>query len=191
MPKPIPATYHSMIVATTSRLFIRSFKEQDALPLLEYLSSPRVPCFEDEKLDSLAQAREEVMKRASDASQFAVCLKETDQLIGHLFADNREEPDHNTWSVGWHFNQRYEGQGFATEAVSALFHYLFTTREARRLYAYVEDCNQASQRLCERLHMRREGCFKEFVSFVTASGEEQYDDTYIYALLKKEWLLAI
>jgi RimJ/RimL family protein N-acetyltransferase len=125
------------------------------------------------------------MKRASDASQFAVCLKETDQLIGHLFADNREEPDHNTWSVGWHFNQRYEGQGFATEAVSALFHYLFTTREARRLYAYVEDYNQASQRLCERLHMRREGCFKEFVSFVTASGEEQYDDTYIYALLKK------
>ena len=180
-----------MIVATTSRLFIRSFKEQDALPLLEYLSSPRVPCFEDEKLDSLAQAREEVMKRASDANQFAVCLKETDQLIGHLFADNREEPDHNTWSVGWHFNQRYEGQGFATEAVFALFHYLFTTREARRLYAYVEDYNQASQRLCERLHMRREGCFKEFVSFVTASGEEQYDDTYIYALLKKEWLLAI
>ena len=178
-----------MIVATTSRLFIRSFKEKDALPLLEYLSSPRVPCFQDKKLNSIAQAKEDVIKRASDASQFAVCLKESDRLIGHLFADNDEEPDHNTWSVGWHFNQRYEGQGFATEAVSALFHYLFTAKEARRLYAYVEDYNQASQKLCERLQMRQEGCFKEFVSFVTASGERRYDNTCIYALLKKEWNL--
>ncbi|MCW2473932.1 GNAT family N-acetyltransferase [Candidatus Symbiopectobacterium sp. NZEC151] len=176
-----------MIVVTTPRLVIRSFREKDALSLLDYLSSPRTPCFQDEKLSSLAEAREEVTRRAADPSQFAVCLKENDTLIGHLFADNREEPDSNTWSVGWHFNHHYEGQGFATESVSALFQYLFTEKEARRLYAYVEDYNLASQRLCERLHMRREGCFKEFVSFAGQNDEAKYDDTYIYALLKKEW----
>ena len=179
-----------MIVTTTPRLIIRAFNGKDATALFDYLSSPRAPCFYDEKLNSFAEAKEEANKRAHDTSQFAVCIKESDKLIGHLFADNSEEPDRNTWSVGWHFNPRYEGQGFATESVAALFDYLFTEKEARRLYAYVEDYNLASQRLCNRLHMRQEGCFREFVSFVSEDGEEKYDNTFVYALLKKEWQLA-
>ncbi|CNE12644.1 ribosomal-protein-S5-alanine N-acetyltransferase [Yersinia rohdei] len=176
-----------MIITTTPRLIIRAFNDKDAPALFDYLSSPRTPCFQDEKLSSLAAAKKEVNKRAQDASQFAVCIKESDELIGHLFADNSEEPDRNTWSVGWHFNPRYEGQGFATESVSALFDYLFTEKEARRLYAYVEDYNLSSQKLCARLHMRQEGCFTEFVSFAMEDGEEKYDNTFVYALLKKEW----
>ncbi|MDF3803677.1 GNAT family protein, partial [Enterobacter hormaechei] len=97
------------------------------------------------------------------------------------------EPDANTWSVGWHFNQRYEGYGYATESVGALFKYLFNVKQARRLYAYVEDYNLSSQRLCSRLGMRQEGCFKEFVSFITDEGEERYENTFVYALLKKEF----
>lgn len=176
-----------MIFATTPRLTIRTFKDKDAHALFDYLYLPRTPCFQDEKLNSLAEATKEVNRRSSDTSQFAVCLKETDELIGHLFADNSEEVDSITWSVGWHFNKRYEGKGYATESVAALFQYLFSEKEARRLYAYVEDYNLASQKLCARLHMRQEGCFKEFVSFIRDDGIEQYDDTFIFALLKKEW----
>ncbi|MBS1205353.1 MAG: ribosomal-protein-L7/L12-serine acetyltransferase [Proteobacteria bacterium] len=172
----------------TQRLVIRPFKGKDAVALLDYLASPRVPCFHDEKLHSLAEAQVEVAKRSHDAGQFAVCIKDNDELIGHLFADNSGEPDSNTWSVGWHFNQRYEKQGYATESVTALFNHLFHEKGARRLYAWVEDYNWASQKLCERLHMRREGCFKEFVSFVSENGTERYDDTYVYALLSKEWI---
>lgn len=180
-----------MIITTTPRLIIRSFAGRDAAALFDYLSSPRAPCFYDDKLSSLVEAKEEANKRAHDVSQFAVCLKDTDELIGHLFADNREEPDQNTWCVGWHFNSRYEGQGFATESVAALFDYLFSQKEARRLYAYVEDYNLASQRLCMRLRMRQEGCFREFVSFVMEDGEKKYDNTFVYALLKKEWQSAV
>ena len=178
-----------MIFFATPRLIIRAFNDKDAPALFDYLSIPRTPCFQEEQLDSLAQAIEEAGKRSRDASQFAVCLKGSDRLIGHLFADNSEEPDQNTWSVGWHFNQHYEGQGYATESVTALFEYLFSEKSARRLYAYVEDYNLASQKLCMRLHMRQEGCFKEFDSFITNEGEARYDDTFIYALLKKEWVL--
>lgn len=113
-----------MTIITTQRLIIRHFKEEDAAALFNYLSSPRTPCFKDEKLHSLAEAEVDVAKRASDPTQFAVCLKETDTLIGHLFADNSNEPDNNTWSVGWHFNQRFEHQGYASESVAALFDYL-------------------------------------------------------------------
>lgn len=176
-----------MIFVTTPRLTIRTFRDKDAPALFDYLSLPRTPCFQDEKINSLADATEEVNRRSSDKSQFAVCLKETDELIGHLFADNSEEPDNNTWSVGWHFNKRHEGQGYATESVAALFQYLFTEKEARRLYAYVEDYNLASQKLCARLNMRQEGCFKEFVAFIRDDGKKHYDDTFIFALLKSEW----
>lgn len=58
----------------------------------------------------------------------------------------------------------------------------------RRIYAYVEDYNLSSQRLCEKLGMRREGLFKEFVSFVNdEDGVPIYENTMQYAMLKKEW----
>ena len=42
--------------------------------------------------------------------------------------------------------------------------------------------------LCEKLGMRREGLFKEFVSFVkNEDGSPKYENTYQYAILKKEW----
>ena len=176
-----------MILTTMPGLIIRRFHRKDAAAFYAYMASPRVPCFYDEKVSTLAEAEEDVAKRASDETQFAVCLKESDALVGHLFADNHGEPDPHTWSIGWHFNPQYEGRGFATASVSALFTYLFTQNEARRLYAYVEDYNLPSQKLCARLHMRQEGCFKEFVSFTDEEGEERYDSTYVYALLKKEW----
>lgn len=64
-----------MILTTTPRLIIRAFKQKDASALFDYLSSPRTPCFQDEKLNSLEDAIDEVDRRARDTGQFAVCLK--------------------------------------------------------------------------------------------------------------------
>ena len=56
-------------------------------------------------------------------------------------------------------------------------------------HAYTEDYNVASQRVCEKLGMRREGLFLDFISFVNDSdGNPVYENTYQYAILKKEWL---
>ena len=75
------------------------------------------------------------------------CLRSSDGLIGDLFWVH-EPPD--TYSVGWNFNANFGGAGYALEAARALFDHLFTVKLARRLYAYVEEDNVASQRLCER-----------------------------------------
>lgn len=176
-----------MIRIETERLIIRNFREGDALGLWDYLSHPRVNCFLDEKLDTLEEAIDNVREREKDELQLAVCQKEDDKIIGNLFA-RKEESD--TYSVGWQFNGKYEGKGYASEAARAYLSFLFNEKNARRIYAYVEDYNLRSQKLCERIGMRKEGCFIEFISFTqNADGTRRYENTLQYAILKKEWEL--
>ena len=180
-PEPDP------VFIETDRLILRNFREGDAGDLFEYLRNPRVHCFMDEKLDNMEEAVETVKKFSStaDESVIAVCLKDGGKLIGHLFA-GKEMPD--TYSVYWHFSAAFEGKGYAYESAKAYLAYLFTQKNSRRIYAYVEDDNFRSQHLCERLGMRKEGCFKEFISFVNnPDGTPLYENTMQYAILKKEF----
>lgn len=169
----------------TSRLRLRHFKESDAAALLTYLGNPRVNCFKSERLSTVEEAERYIQKKDKGHISFAICLRDTDELIGEVFA-GREDKD--TYCIGWHLNQIFEGKGFAFEAARAFFSYLFDHESARRIFGYVEIDNIRSRNLCERLGMRQEGCFKEFVSFVNLpDGTPKYEDTCIYALLKKEW----
>lgn len=148
------------------------------------MHEPTATCFLSLKLASVEDAATEVKKRRIGGEFIAVCSRSTGQLIGDLFAMAEED----TFSVGWNFNPEFAGRGYAQEAARALFSYLFEQRDARRLYAYVEDHNAASQRLCERLGMRREGTFVEFVSFTNdAAGKPIYENTMQYAILRREW----
>lgn len=175
-----------MDVIETDRLVLRNFRKDDAADLFAYLHEPAASCFFSLRLEDMRAAEAEAETRSQSDEYVAVCLKDTGRLIGDLFAVPDDDKD--TWSVGWNFNPAVAGSGFASEAARALFDYLFTLKQARRLYAYVEDHNLASQRLCERLGMRREGLFKEFVSFRTDdAGAPIYENTMQYAILRKEW----
>lgn len=169
----------------TDRLIIRDFEKKDAIGLYEFLAHPSVHCFMDEKLDSLDEAEKEVARRSKEGEHFAVCLSDTDTMIGDLFAI-KEGTD--TYNVGWNFNLKYGKKGYASEAAKALFGHLFNNG-ARRIYAYTEDSNTPSQKLCERLGMRKEGLFIEFISFIkNQDGTPHYENTYQYAILKREWM---
>lgn len=173
------------MIIKTEHLIIRDFQEKDTVGLLEYLSHPRVNCFADDRLCSEKSALAYMFSTPKDMLRYAVCLKEDDFIIGDVFA-LREYTD--TFSVGWHFNQRFEGKGLAYEAATGFLDHLFRDAGARRVYGFVEDDNLRSKRLCERLRMRYEGCMKEFISFVcNPDGTPQYEDTCIYAILNKEW----
>ena len=170
---------------TTNRLVLRNFTAADARGLLGYLSNPRVNCFYGEKITTQEEAYCEAEKKSKDDSHIAVSMKDDECLIGELFC-LYEKPD--TYCIGWNFNSQYEGKGYASEGAKALLQYLFEEKGARRLYAYVEDDNDRSQKLCEKLGMRKEGLFLEFISFVEyENGTPKYENTFQYALLKKEW----
>lgn len=176
-----------MINITTNRLVLRNFLNKDAHGLFEYLAHPRCACFFDEKLNTIDQAFEYIHNRntCSEEAHLAVCTKENDFIIGNVFSQ-KEIPD--TYGVGWHFNKHFEGKGYAFEAAKAYIDFLFTYKNARRIYAYVEENNIRSKKLCERLKMRQEGLFLEFISFTKdMNGTNIYENTLIYAILKKEW----
>ena len=55
-------------------------------------------------------------------------------------------------------------------------------------YYYDKSNYIASQRVCEKLGMRKEGLFIEFISFVNdQEGNPIYENTIQWAILKKEW----
>lgn len=180
-----------MQMIETERLILRPFREGDAADLFAYLRTPTAPCFFSLKLTDLAQAEIEVRKRGSDESCLAICLKETGQVIGDLFGGGGDDHENETASVCWNLNPQFGGHGYAFEAASALFDHLFRVKGFRRIYAYVEDHNTPSQRLCEKMGMRREGVFIEFVSFTNDdTGMPIYENTIQFAILRREWMPA-
>ena len=179
----------------THRLLLRPFVTQDAADLLEYRREPLVNCFACMKLNTLEEARAEAEKLAAQPeSCLAIVLKNSGKVIGEIeghpeSANPEEDAPADTVSPCWMLHRDYQGKGYAFEAAQAFFDHLFQDKGIRRIYAYTEDYNHSCQRLCEKLGMRREGLFLEFVSFVNnPDGTPLYENTFQYAILKKEWL---
>lgn len=178
----------------TERLILRPFEKGDYPDVFEYQHEPLVNCFACMKINSLDEAKNETAQKAKDSElTLAVVLKETGKVIGEIFAHpegDEAAENKDTFSPCWMLNKDYHGKGYGYEAAKAFIDYLFTEKGARRIYAFTEDYNIASQRVCEKLGMRREGLFKEFISFVKdADGNPIFENTYQYAILKKEWEL--
>ncbi len=178
----------------TERLILRLFVKEDAEDVLAYLKQPLVNCFACMKLNSIEEAITEVTKRSKQQENyFAIVLKDTGKVIGEIeaYPQSPSPEEHSildTYSPCWMLNEKYHGKGYAYEAAHAFFNYLFSQKYARRIYTYTEDYNLACQRLCEKLGMRREGMFIDFVSFINDSnGNPIYENTIQYAILKKEW----
>ena len=183
------------MILETERLILRPFTENDASDAYEYLHQPMVHCFACMKTETIQDAQKAVAERAKDSEYyFAIVLKQNGKVIGEIDAmPETPAPDEenavlDTFSPCWMLNPAYHGKGYAYEAAHAFFDYLFAQKGARRIYAYTEDYNLSSQHLCEKLGMRREGLFVEFVSFIkNPDGTPLYENTMQYAVLKKEW----
>ena len=70
------------MIIETERLILRPFKEGDEEDVFEYLKEPAVNCFIDMKLNSIKEARKEVLKRSLETEYyFAIVLKDCGKVI--------------------------------------------------------------------------------------------------------------
>lgn len=175
----------------TDRLTLRSFTPHDGPALHGYLSQPRAVEFEPYGVFTLEDAVTAAAARAQDPAFLAVCVRDDDRLIGNLYVAPHAHPDWATWEIGYVFDPREWGHGYATEACRALLEELFVERRAHRVVARCNPLNTRSWELLERLGMRREAHMLAAASFAVADdGSRVWHDTFQYALLAHEWASA-
>lgn len=176
-----------MCILETERLILRKFSCEDWKDLHEYLSKESVIKYEPYGVFTEEECKEEALYRSNEDAFWAVCLKENNKLIGNVYFQKQEPKKFLTWEMGYVFNPKYYGQGYATESCRKILDYGFQELGAHRIMAKCNPENTSSWRLLERLNMRREGHIQKGVFFKYDDvGKPIWHDTYMYAILKDE-----
>lgn len=177
------------LLLQTERLTIRDFVEEDWRDIVETRTQEQVARYEPWDTTTWAE-REGVVERIREQRaltfdmlskyvEFAALLGE--KAIGSVGVKRLSET-HKDAEVGWVFDARYWGQGYATEAARALMDWCFRTLKLHRITAVCDARNVPSYRLMERLGMRREA---HHVKSFFSKGE--WTDDLVYAVLREEW----
>lgn len=170
----------------TERLVVRNFHEYDWQDMYEYFSDPNVLEFEPYLPLSEEECKTECNKRAKGENFYAVCLKETNKMIGNIYVSQCDEK-FNSWEIGYVFNRNYHGKGYATESTKAMINYLFCKKRARRIIAMCDPLNIPSWKLLERVGMQREAHFRKECYFkYDKNNQPIWKDTYVYAILEDD-----
>ncbi len=172
----------------SERLIIRNFNPEDASALHAYLSRADVLTHEPDDPRSLPECEALAAERAQGDQFLAVCLRDDNRMIGHLYVALQEPAEFDTWEIGYIFNPDFGKHGYATEAARRLLDWLFTEKAAHRVMAMCSPENPNSWHLLERLGMRREGLFRQKAFFRRdVLGRPIWLDAYEYAILSSEW----
>ena len=186
MNAPRAATPADVFLATP-RLVLRRFRAGDADSFAAYRADPEVARYQGWDTCSRADAVSFIDAQLARApfepgrwTQVAVELADEGTLIGDC-ALRMEGAAARQAELGFTFARGYQGQGYATEAVSHLLDYAFERLALHRIFAVADARNLRALALAERVGMRREGEFRDAEWF---KGE--WTTTVLYALLESE-----
>ncbi|GLS84558.1 GNAT family N-acetyltransferase [Paraferrimonas haliotis] len=173
------------IKLTSTHCIIRPFQLKDLECFAEYRGQESVARYQSWSNYSYQDAVKlfEAMDYSTFGSigqwyQLAIVAKKGDSLLGDLaihFVDEQQ------LEIGFTVAPQFQGQGIASEAVSALLAYVFTHLKIHRVTATTDVNNVASYKLLEKLKFRREAHFIQNIFFKGKWGDE-----YQYALLRSE-----
>lgn len=166
----------------TERLIIRNFEYNDWQAVHEYTSDINTMRYMPEGIFTKEIAKEFVGKNMDiKAEKFPVLLISERYLIGHIVF-HKYFGDH-TYEIGWVFNPKFQNNGYASEAATAILKFGFEKMNLHRIIATCQPENIPSYRVMEKIGMRREGYFKKCIPH----GDEWWDE-YYYAILREEWM---
>lgn len=172
----------------TQRLVLRRFREDDWRALQAYVSLPEVLRYDFDYPSTDEGCRDLARYFSRQDGIWAVCLKESDRLIGHVVLKQVGDAALLNWSLGFVFSPEFASMGYASEACRRAIEHAFASG-AHRIESHCHPDNERSWRLLERLGMRKEGHHVESVFLRRdADGSPIWVDSLDYALLKKEWL---
>lgn len=107
--------------------------------------------------------------------------KLSQEPIGASGFNNRSKPEVSVFEIGYWLDERYKGQGLATEAVLALTEFAFNSFHAIRVQIVTQVGNEASRRVAEKSGFILEAVLKNFC-LDCVSGEPA--DDWMFARFK-------
>ena len=183
---PVSMRFPSLL--PTRSLLLRRLQRDDAQALCAYRSLPEVARYQSwEKFgpDDAARLLDDQKDRDVGIPgtwlQVAIVENGTGQLIGdcglHCLADEPRQ-----FEIGVTLTPSRQGQGYATEALECLLHYLFTALSARRISAITDALNDPAVALFRRLGFRQEAHHIEQRAY-----KGTWTSEFVFALLAREW----
>ncbi len=169
----------------TTRLTLRAFEPADAASFAAYRNHPdvaRLQTWEGYTLEAAQTliAQMQYLEQPTQDHWYQIAVTFKNQLIGDLafkLEDRQAE-------IGFSFDPAFQGQGYATEAATALLEFAFITLKLHRVHATTDPRNTSSMRLLEKLGFRKEGHLLENFWFKGA-----WVDDVLYGLLAREFTL--
>ncbi|KAM9863428.1 GNAT family N-acetyltransferase [Leucobacter sp. BZR 635] len=170
----------------TERLELRLLTDADREWLVSVYSQPEVgrfiPAGPWTADISEAEISKRMNRRGFDTEQGAVSLMvlhEGERVAEVMcwFTDR----DHRVAEIGWAGDPAHAGQGFVTEAATALLDYVFSEVRMHRVAAIIDPRNVPSMRVAERIGMRLEGHLRE-----AEWMRGEWCDTLIYGKLASD-----
>ena len=171
----------------TKRLLLRQWNKNDISDIVEGLNNINVSKWLAGAPFpyTIEDAKSFVQKTIdNDLYNFAIILKKENKVIGGTQITNISY-DNGTAGGGIWINEKYQGNGFGTEAFGARIKYAFEILGLRRLENGYFKGNEKSHQMQLKFGYKDEGIRrKRFLSKATGNLE----DEYITGLLKDEWI---
>jgi RimJ/RimL family protein N-acetyltransferase len=171
----------------TERLVLRPYREDDLDALHAMYSDAGVARWLYYEPDTLENSKARLARKLAGHElteekglSAAVELRDG-PYVGDAVLFNMVPVEHRSIELGFSFDPRYQGNGYATEAAGALVDWAFANG-FHRVYGRLEARNTASARVLEKLGMRREA---HLVENEWVKGEWQSE--LVYAILDREW----
>jgi RimJ/RimL family protein N-acetyltransferase len=173
----------------TPRLTLRPFVAEDFDALHAMRSNEEVSRYLYDEPFSPDRTRELLARRIAATSWTAegdwlgavAVERESGIVVGEVGLFWISERD-RTAEIGFIFDPRHQGKGFATEAARALVDWAFGTVGLHRVIGRTEARNTASNRVLEKLGMRLEAHFVE-----NEWVKNEWQSELVYAILDREW----
>ena len=169
------------MIIETKRLFLRKMNESDFEALYKVFSDKEVSKyypydFDEERVRNWLKRNIERYEK-DGFGLWAVCLKETGEVIGDCgltiqFINGEEKPE-----IGYHIRKDMQCKGYAKEAAAAVRDWTFENTPFNEIYSYMKYTNEPSCKAAISWGCRQ----------VDEYEDEDNEITKVFAITREEW----
>ena len=151
------------MIIETERLYLREMTEADYPDLCEMIQDEETMYAYNGAMSD-RESREWLERQLARYERYgfgfwAVCLKETDEMVGQCGLTMQPWQDTEVLEIGYLLKKKYWHRGYATEAAVACKKYAFENLNRAKVYSIIKSDNLASMKIAESIGMIKEDEF--------------------------------